>query len=260
MKHFLKFSKYHGRGNDFILIDDQNKTFSHSKQFIEQLCHRHFGIGADGIILLQKSEKADLRMRIFNCDGNEASSCGNGLLCLLTFARDQKILDKYEISIETMDRIVYAQKQKDLYSINMGAPLRLELNHKLALSDREILCHLVDTGVYHAVVFVDDLEKTLVEKIGKEIREHKDFSPGGINVNFVQRKKTATRVRTYEKGVEAETLSCGTGACAVGVVSTKLYNDPNHTISFSKGDLSISYAKDTIHMKGSATFIFSGIY
>lgn len=253
-----EFSKYHGRGNDFILIDDRNQSFPLSHLTVKSLCQRHFGIGADGLILLQESEKADILMRIFNSDGHEAKSCGNGLLCLLTYAKDQKIIDKKNISIETYDRIVFASKEEDKYLIDMGKAKNQKMNHQITIDDKQLLCHLVDTGVQHAVVFVDDLTKVDIVNMGKKIRLHKDFLPEGVNVNFVEKINTHCNVRTFEKGVENQTFACGTGACAVGVMVSNLYKEDRQKIVFEKGQLDILISNDVVKMKGDATFVYSG--
>jgi diaminopimelate epimerase len=254
------FWKYHGRGNDFVLIDDQNKTFPLEEKTISHMCHRRLGIGADGLILLQKSSKADFRMRIFNSDGKEAKSCGNGLLCLLTFLQDQNLFSQKSLSIETFDRIVYGIKEKNGFSIEMGEPLGLKMNQDLVIDGQKITLHQVNTGVDHAVVFVENIKEALVEKLGKKIRYLKEFSPDGVNVNFVEKKNDDYHVRTYERGVEAETLSCGTGACAVGTVANKLYGEKECQISFQEGGLFIQLENNKIFMKGSATFVFSGSF
>jgi diaminopimelate epimerase len=254
------FSKYHGRGNDFILISDLENQFVIDKKKIAFLCHRNFGIGADGLILLQKSSLADIKMRIFNCDGIEAKGCGNGLLCLLSFINDNKILQKRDISIETGDRIVYAQTDSDLYSINMGKPKDLLLHQSLSFGQKTYPYHFVNTGVEHVVLYVRDVEKAPVERLGKKIRYHPLFAPGGANINFVQKKRETFFVRTYEKGVEQETFSCGTGALAVGLIPSLLYGGKKQKICFQQGNLQVLYKEDFLFLVGNATFVYQGSF
>lgn len=261
MQSCLKgFFKYHGRGNDFLLIDDREKSFPINQEYVSHLCHRRLGVGADGLILIQSSVNADYRMRIFNSDGREAKSCGNGLLCLLTFLKNYDFFLKDSISIETFDRIVFGIKEECGFSIEMGQVEKLQMNRVFQVDGNEILLHSLNTGVDHAVVFVDDVEKIPVNILGKKIRFLKEFSPDGINVNFVEKKGNNYSVRTYERGVESETLSCGTGACAVGAIAKELYDQKKSNISFQEGALSILLENNKIFMKGAATFVFSGSF
>lgn len=235
------FSKYHGSGNDFILIDDRKKTFPIEK--VTELCHRRFGIGADGVILWQDSETYDAKMRIFNSDGKEAGSCGNGLCCLLQFIQDQG----FSVStIELMDGCAQVSVKDDTPFITIQAPKKIQ--------KKEV--YLTNTGVEHGVVFVEDIKEIDIDLVGKKLRErHK------ANINFAQVKEDGIYVRTFEKGVEAETLACGTGACAVAWVAKELYrlNNPI-SVHFPGGALLIYCQKDEIQFHGSASFVFSGTF
>lgn len=255
----INFSKYHGTGNDFILIDDRKVYFPiHDGAKISKLCHRNLGIGADGLILLHPSDVADYRMRIFNSDGKEAKSCGNGLLCLMRFIFDLGLLKQNTFSIQTMNDIVLANKGKDGYEITLGLAKNIKLNQSLIL-DEELVFHEVDTGNEHVVLFVDDLTKVDVDSLGKKIRSHKQFSPNGVNVNFAQVMEDKVLVRTFEKGVEKETLACGTGAAAVGIISSLVYQTkPLIPICFQHGFLTIDLQNERPKMIGSSEFVFSG--
>lgn len=247
------FSKYEGTGNDFILIDDRSLFFDPKK--VPALCHRKFGIGADGVILLQPSDKADYRMRIFNCDGTEAESCGNGLRCLGRF-----ILDlgnpKKEYEIEVCDRIVQLAYSGSLIAVSMGTAQNLTCH----LASERGPVHYVDTGVPHAVIFVDRVDLVPVAELGPFFRHSPLFGSRGANANFAQiYDHRSIHVRTFERGVEGETLACGTGACAVAAVARDLYGfEGPIAIIFPGGTLEISFRGDEIMMAGPSNRIFSG--
>ena len=248
----LCFGKYEGSGNDFILVDDRSLSFSSSR--VSSLCHRKFGIGADGLILLQTDPKADFRMRIFNADGSEAESCGNGLRCLLQFLRD--LGEPFEkVRIAAGSRIVEGVWQDGLPCINLGAPRDFR---KVQIGGWEV--HAVDTGVPHAVLFVEDVRAVDVERLGPFFRHHSLFQPRGANVNFAELQKDGSiRVRTYERGVEGEVLACGTGAAAVGLFASRFFSLPNPlSIRSAGGTLSIHLDRGEIWLAGPATKVFVG--
>ena len=208
------FSKYQGAGNDFIIIDDRTCFFPIDQQLISHLCHRMYGIGGDGLILLQISDIADFRMRIFNSDGVEAAMCGNGLRCLGHYLQEQ-MLCRGVFSIETGAGIMQIDSQ--------GAHVATHFQ-KISASLRHYTLHgfcvfVVDTGVPHGVIFVDDVQGVDVPIFGKAVRSDPLFAPFGINVSFVEKvDKKTLKIRTYERGVEKETLACGTAAVAAGLV------------------------------------------
>jgi diaminopimelate epimerase len=260
----LVFSKYQGSGNDFIIIDDRSGSFPiYNQQLIRFLCARNWGIGADGLILLQTSCVADFRMRIFNSDGLEADLCGNGLRCLALYLKHLGFKEDL-FRIET---------QKAVLSCSVvGATIRIELPPPKVLHwgivIGEEVSHevfVVHTGLPHAVVFVEDLEEYPVEMIGKWIRFHPRFAPDGVNVNFVKVASDGSlRIRTYERGVEGETLSCGTGAAAAALVffQKKAQQSPLRVMTKSGECLEFSIEESLegkrIEMQGKASFVFEG--
>ncbi len=256
MSKLSSLVKYEGAGNDFILIDDRAPLFPlGNKEFIQQLCHRKFGIGADGLILLQTDSTADFRMRIFNSDGSEAESCGNGLRCLMRFISDLGLPEK-TYTIATANRIVHAEFLGDKISIQMGPARDLRLH--LKIDDWTV--HSVDTGVPHIVLFVPELEKIDLKTLGPYFRHHPIFQPRGTNVNFASQQSDGSfRVRTFERGVEGEVLACGTGALAVGAIASEIYRSPSPVkIHFSGGELEIHYQNKELRMVGPAKRIFVG--
>jgi diaminopimelate epimerase len=245
----LFFTKYQGAGNDFILIDDCALHFD--TNLVPQLCDRKFGVGADGVILLQIDPVADFRMRIFNRDGSEAESCGNGLRCLLRFIADLGMPQK-KYRIATQDRVVEADFVGDRIRIEMGLALNLKRCH---IEGFEV--YSLNTGVPHAVIFSKEADLKI---LGPLLRYHPLFQPDGTNVNVAMLQiDGSVHVRTYERGVEGETLSCGTGAAAVALIASQKYHLPNPIQVCSLGgeiDIYVDGLKATLI--GDAIKIFDG--
>jgi len=210
----INFVKLQASGNDFILIDQRKAKAFDYKQFAVKFCHRKFGIGADGILVIEASKKADFKMRIFNSDGSEAAMCGNGARCTALWAK------KKHTAFETRAGIIEADfKSADALKVKMTKPFGLCLDRDINVFGRTIKINSINTGVPHAVIFVDSLDELDVAEIGREVRFHKHFSPAGTNVNFVQVMDTdLIHIRTYERGVEDETLACGTGTVASALI------------------------------------------
>jgi diaminopimelate epimerase len=207
----IKFTKMVASGNDFIVID--KKISGGIPSLARSLCDRKFGIGADGLILLDKIKEADTRMRIFNADGSEAEMCGNGARCAVLFGR------KVKARLFTKAGLIKAELKRDRVRIKLTEPKGIKLDIPLKVSGRLIRVNFINTGVPHAVVFVNGIDNIDVENIGRLIRFHGKFAPAGTNVDFVEIKSNdLIAIRTYERGVEDETLACGTGSVAAGLV------------------------------------------
>lgn len=217
----VPFHKYSACGNDFILIDHRDPFFPvENLDLIRRLCDRRRGIGADGLILLENSSNADYRLRIFNADGSEAEMCGNGLRCLLPFLHSLGVSGT-RFQIETMHRVLGIAEEGDCIAVDMGLASGLRWDLAIPVQNLLVTGHYMNTGVPHVVVFVDMLDAINVAVIGREIRNHALFSPRGTNANFVSRCADGYAIRTYERGVEAETLACGTGATAAALAIAK---------------------------------------
>jgi diaminopimelate epimerase len=261
----LPFSKYSGSGNDFILIDNRNLVFPLRKPLIADLCQRQTGIGADGIILLENSARADFKMRIFNADGGEAEMCGNGARCLAKFIQ-QLGFTKSSYQIEAMKSVIYLHIENERISVSMPQPENFKWFQKLTINDLELTLHSLNTGVPHAVIFVDELENDQWMKLAPAIRSHPIFETSGTNVNFASvTQEGHLHIRTYERGVEGETLACGTGAIASALTAERLFRWPSpiQVSPKSKETLNISFkvANGTptdVQLAGPATFIFEG--
>lgn len=265
----LTFYKFHGAGNDFIIIDDRESQFSgkvrNPEEFIKMMCNRHFGIGADGLILLKNSDAAEFSMIYFNSDGLEGSLCGNGGRCLVAFAQSCGIFYKETVFLASdgLHKAIVNINEKNLWDIS------LKMND-VGLVSKHRSGYLVNTGSPHIVLFLDNISETDVYNQGRAIRNNKEFGPYGINVNFVEIISTDTlKMRTYERGVENETLACGTGATAVALAAwtNGVRNSGNHYIlqapggrlrvNFSSPD-SLSGHFTDIWLSGPAQKVFEG--
>lgn len=220
MQGDIEFWKMQGAGNDFILIDDRAGRFPEcNTPWIQALCTRRTGIGSDGIILLRRSETADFRMLFFNPDGGTAAMCGNGARCAARLALELRMAPN-RMRIETGAGIIHAQLRADGVRLALPTPSDWRLNETLDLETGAIQIGFMDTGVPHVVIETDDLDNADVAGMGQRIRHHTAFAPEGTNVNFWrQTGPSALSVRTYERGVEGETLACGTGITACALVA-----------------------------------------
>ena len=217
------FWKMHGAGNDFILMDDRSLAFpAADTSFIARLCDRRRGIGAEGLLLVQPSVDADFRMRFFNPDGSEADLCGNGARCIARLAREIGAAPA-QMRIETAAGQVRADITPPLVRLHLPPEKDWRLNIAVTREGQPMTLHFVNTGVPHAVVLVDDLSAVDLPDLGSYIRRHPLFDPAGTNADFIQVSgPDSLAIRTYERGVEAETLACGTGIVAAAWVADKL--------------------------------------
>ncbi len=264
----LKFVKMQATGNDFVVINRRvhsPQSIVHSlPKLAKKLCDRRFGIGADGLLLLEKSKKCDFRMRIFNPDGSEPEMCGNGLRCVAAFAHKNKIAPA-NMSVETKTGILNAKVTKDKVRINMTQPSSIKLGLDISIEEKNYQVHYADTGVPHLVYYVDDLKNVDVYNLGRKMRYHPLFKPKGANVNFINPSgKDALNIRTYERGVEAETLACGTGAVASAIISSIIKAMKSPIKVYTRGGLLKIYFKKqnnkfkNVFLEGEARVVFEG--
>lgn len=263
----LEFVKMNGAGNDFVLIDNRDGTVQLNRAQIVQLCHRQRGIGADGLFLLVpcRSGKARWAWDFYNNDGSTAAMCGNGARC---FARFIQMVtgDPTDTSFETGAGVIQAHFEGSLVRVGLTPPRDLRLSRTVRLTDGEVVAHSLNTGVPHAALFVEDADRAMVTTVGPQVRYHPDFGPSGTNVNFVQvLGPNAIRVRTYERGVEGETLACGTGVTACALISARLHGfESPISVRVQGGDtLQVSFAQkgdhfEDVHLTGPADFVFEG--
>jgi diaminopimelate epimerase len=217
----IPFMKMSGSGNDFILIDHRKPMFKRDQMqaFARKVCRRRVSVGADGLIFIEPSERADFKWQFFNADGSEAEMCGNGGRCAARFAH-LKGMTGPSLTFETIAGILSAQVNGMRVKLEMTKPHGFKLDETLVAEGKSISVSSLNTGVPHAVYFVEEVEELDVVRMGRAIRNHPHFAPGGTNVNFVRvGKGSDLNVRTYERGVEDETLACGTGVVASSLIS-----------------------------------------
>jgi diaminopimelate epimerase len=223
----IPFARMHGCGNDFVVIDDRaGRLYPHRRALAQQLCHRRTGLGGDGLILIGRApagaEPADFAMTYVNADGNDGEMCGNGARCTARRAAELGLV-RDRAAFTTEAGVIRATIAPDRVTLAMTDPVDERAARRLEIDGRRFDLHYIDTGVPHVVAVVDDLDRLDVEGIGRQLRHHEAFAPRGTNANFIQPLAPGRlRIRTYERGVEAETLACGTGAVAAGLVAFRL--------------------------------------
>jgi diaminopimelate epimerase len=256
----IAFHKYHGTGNDFILIDNRQVKHVLSKSLISLMCDRHFGIGADGLILLTDAPGFDFGMVYFNSDGNESTMCGNGGRCITAFASALGIIG------ESAHFLAMDGEHRSFISKNTNGTTQVRLQMKDVTSVRSIDGNFfLDTGSPHYVVFSHEVEDLDVLQEGKKLRNSEMFAPHGTNVNFVEKRGDRLFIRTFERGVENETLSCGTGVTAASIAS--VYNSAENSgfveVTTPGGDLCVSFNRDRVAftdvwLEGPTVCVFEG--
>jgi diaminopimelate epimerase len=266
--HKIPFTKMNGAGNDFVMLDNRAGQFRLDASAIARLCDRHRGVGADGVLAVEAATRADtdFRMRYYNADGGEAEMCGNGARCFARFAGRLAARPLEQIAFETPAGVIRATFEGERVRLDMSAPRDFRAPTPLVAAGETLPVHFIDTGVPHAVVFADDVEKIDVHRLGAALRYHEHFAPRGTNANFVQILEPGRLViRTYERGVEGETLACGTGAVASALIYAALHGVESPVDVRVRGgdDLRIGFARhaegfENVTLSGPADFVFAG--
>jgi len=264
----LSFTKMNGAGNDFVMLDNRDLALSLSQAQIEHLCDRHRGIGADGLLAVEPAtEGGDFKMRYYNADGGEAEMCGNGARCFGRFVNRLHGDKLQQVKFETLAGMISAEFEGDQVRINMSAPHSLKLDQNLPVVGTDLTVHSVNTGVPHAVVIVENLEDVPVQEWGSGLRYHEAFKPKGTNANFAKVVAPGSiSIRTYERGVEGETLACGTGMVACALIHHELTGAPSPVSVLVKGGdtLHVGFEEPTrgeyvnVTLFGPADFVFTG--
>ncbi len=261
----IEFYKMSGSGNDFIIIDNRNNIVDESdlSNFIVNVCRRKMSVGADGVILVENTDNADFKWRFFNSDGSVAEMCGNGARCVARFAYLNNIAGS-NMSFETLAGLVKAEVIEERVKVKMTDPFDLETDDTIELKNGVTSICRLNTGVPHVVMVKNSIDDIDIVKIGREIRYHDRFSPAGTNVNFVCHVKGNTiAIRTYERGVEDETLACGTGAVASAIVmARKMKLDSPLSVLTRSGEYLNIFFKEKegryydIYLEGDARIIY----
>lgn len=263
----IPFTKMTGSGNDFILIDNRDAVVDENNldAWIAAVCRRKLAVGADGLILIEHSERADFKWRFFNADGGEAEMCGNGGRCAARLAFLKGIAGA-RLAFETKAGVIRAEVIGRRVKLEMPQPSDIDLDRTVHLDGRAVTLSHVAVGVPHVVVWVDDIDTAPVETTGPALRYHEAFAPAGTNVNFVQGLKDGSlAVRTYERGVEGETLACGTGCAATALVGfEKGFCRPPVALQTRGGEILRIYFERTqrgfsnVFLEGEARLVYEG--
>ncbi len=256
----LPFSKLSGSGNDFIIIDNMDGKINADefKSRVPYICRRALSVGADGVIIIEPSESVHFKWRFFNSDGSEAEMCGNGGRCAARFAYEKGIAPR-QMSFETLAGIIKAEVSGRLVKVQLTKPFGWLMD--AVLEDLGVSYCFVNTGVPHVVLFVDDIETIDVEGLGRKIRFHRAFAPAGTNVNFAAVSNDRLYIRTYERGVEAETLACGTGATACALVAMRkgLLSSPVEVVTRGGEVLKVYSEGGDVFLEGGTRWVYDGV-
>ena len=262
----LRFTKMNGAGNDFVMIDNRAGNVQLNPEQVVRICDRHSGVGADGILLLEKgSNGADFRMRYYNRDGGEAEMCGNGARCFARFA-NRVAGAPAKISFQTPAGLIRGELNGELVTLQMSEPKDLQLGVELVANGAKERVHFINSGVPHVVVPVARVDVMQVYERGRAIRRHEMFAPAGANVNFIEKRgERKISIRTYERGVEDETLACGTGVVASALIFAALeeIRGPVAVTVRSGSELSVDFKRagnqfTDVTLTGPAEFAFEG--
>ncbi|CRX38576.1 diaminopimelate epimerase [Estrella lausannensis] len=259
----IAFVKYSGCGNDFIIVESPPCSMNIG-QFAAALCSRKQGIGADGLIVLSPAVQGDFKIAFFNADGSEAEMCGNGARAAVHYFHAKNPI-KYSYTFETKERLLQAEIHENAVAISMGDVLAIELKKELMIDKAKLPLVSMNTGVPHALLFTNDLETIDIEAIGKKVRHHPRFAPAGTNFSAVKMTEEEVLIRTYERGVEAETLACGTGATAAAIAAALLFSAaPPVKVKVRSGDtLTIDFSLEAgkpsgVKLSGPCHEVFRG--
>ncbi len=263
----INFTKMVASGNDFVVIDNRQKKIAGLSGLAKKICDRNFGVGADGLLAIEPSKRADFRMRIINSDGSEAEMCGNGARCAALYAR-QNGLARGMMTFETLAGVIGAEVSADSVRLKMCDPKDIKLGMDIGVDGKDCRVNFVNTGVPHAVVFTEKVDGVDVKDLGRKIRYHSAFAHKGTNADFVELKKgNLLKVRTYERGIEDETLACGTGVTASAIIAAavKGFKSPVKCLTKSGEILKIYFRKTgdnfkDVYLEGGARVVFYGEY
>lgn len=267
MEKNIRFTKLNGSGNDFIFVDNMDRSLDADKMidFVRNVCRRGLSVGADGVMFIEPSERADFKWRFFNADGSEAEMCGNGGRCAVRFAKEYGI-GSGDVSFETIAGIIDGSIEGSVVKLRMTEAFDFKAGVEVELKGRRVVLDCLNTGVPHAVEFVEDAETVDLAGDGRQIRYHEAFAPSGTNANFCQvTGPNSLILRTYERGVEDETLACGTGAVATAILAaTRGLVEPPVEVSVKSGEILTIFFSGRgaevadIYMQGETRLVYEG--
>lgn len=265
MAREIPFFKMVASGNDFVVVDNREKLISDAALFAKKTCERHTGIGGDGVLLIQPSQKADYKMRILNADGSEAEACGNGFRCI-AFLAHRKFNFPKEHRFESLGGMIDANVKGSRVRVRLMEPKDFKERQKIKLGEKRLSYYFIRVGVPHVVIFVEGLSRLPVFELGRAVRYHSRFKPAGTNVNFVEvTGPHSISVETYERGVEENTQACGTGSTASALVSALAgYVEPPVEVKTRGGEiLTVDFVKkgnqvQNPYLEGEARLVYEG--
>ena len=259
------FTKMEGTGNDFLIIDNRNGMVNDGlggeelNKFIKKIAERKLGAGSDGVIFLEQSNDFPFMMRYFNQDGSEAALCLNGARCVVSYSYRLGLIKEKGKFTSPSGPIGFFYKNS-MISIEAQPPVDLKLNFSLSVHRKKYQVNFLKIGVPHCVIFVESFDNLDVKELGQKIRNHKEFQPEGTNVNFVKTEGDHLFIRSYERGVEDETLSCGSGVLASAYIATKLFMIQSPQNCKTNGGELIATIKDKLYLEGPVNYICDGVY
>jgi len=259
------FVKIEGTGNDFLLVNNVNGLVNEVisgetlPDLVKKMSDRHLGAGSDGVIVLDTSKDFPFEMKYYNRDGSEAAMCLNGARCAVGYAYRLGLVQEKGKFLSSAGPVGFFYKE-DVVSVEVQPPTDIKLNFSFTVKRKKYRANFLKLGVPHCVIFVDSFEKINIKEIGADIRNHRTFKPDGTNVNFVKEEKGRLFVRTYERGVENETLSCGSGVLASAYIATKLFITESPVSCDTTGGQLIATIKEKLYLEGPVNFIFDGVY
>lgn len=259
------FTKMEGSGNDFVILNNHTGLLSETvpsseiTSLVQKLADRHLGAGSDGILIIEGSKDFPFEMKYYNQDGSEAEMCLNGARCIVSYAYRLGLIQEKGKFMSASGPIGFFQRNGTV-SIEILPPVDIKLNFSITIKRKKYKASYLRIGVPHCVLFVDSFDDIDIRDLGEKIRNHKDFQPDGTNVNFVTHDKNKIFVRTYERGVEGETLSCGSGVLASAYIATKLFLAESPITADTRGGQLLVTIKDKLYLEGPARFVFDGVY
>ncbi len=259
------FTKVEGSGNDFLIVNNHDNYVSEViadaalPEFVKKIANKHLGAGADGVIFLDPAKDYPFSMRYYNKDGGEANLCLNGARCIVSYAYRLGVIEEKGKFLSASGPLGFFYQGQSV-SIEVPNPVDIKMNFTLTINRKKYRANYLRLGVPHCVIFVDSLDKLNVKDIGEAIRNHKTFKPDGANVNFVKEDGNTLFVRTYERGVEDETMSCGSGVLASAYIASKLFIAQSPITCKTRGGELLVVIKDKLYLEGPNSIVYDGVF
>lgn len=259
------FTKMQGAGNDFLLVNNHSGLINEIivradlPDLVRTMCNRHFGAGADGVLFIEQSPDFPFGMIYYNKDGSEAEICLNGARCIVSYAHRLGLIQEKGKFMSMSGPIGFYYKENSI-SIEVQPPVDIKMNFSITVKRKKYAANYLRIGVPHCIIFVESFDDIDIQELGQTIRNHRTFKPDGVNVNFVHIENKNLFVRTYERGIEGETLSCGSGVVASAYIATKLFLAESPVVINTQGGELLVSIKDKLYLEGPAHFVYDGVF